>query len=74
MPFDFQKMMTLGNKPQSEANAGADALMQSLGMSQQPQTNINGSTGIANPTAGDSSKQDAEDMKDIMTIFGGGVA
>ena len=39
MAFGFKKVMSLGNKPQPEANAGADALMQSMG--------INGSTGIA---------------------------
>ena len=65
MAFGFKKVMSLGNKPQPEANAGADALMQSMG--------INGSTGIAGAVMNNTDKQDLSDVEDIASIFGLGV-
>ena len=66
MAFDFNKVVKLGNKPQPEANAGADALMQSMGVS--------GDTGIPNVAMNNTDKQDLSDVEDIMTMFGGGGA
>ena len=65
MAFDFGKLINTGKNPQPEANAGADALMQSMG--------VTGSTGIAGAAMNNTDKQDMADVEDIASIFGLGV-
>ena len=66
MAFDFKKVMSLGNKPQPEANAGADALMQSMGAGA-------GTAGAMGGLMNNTDKQDLSDVEDIASIFGLGV-
>ena len=66
MAFDFGKLINAGKNPQPEANAGADALMQSMGASK-------GAMGTANSLMNNTDKQDLSDVEDIASIFGLGV-
>ena len=65
MAFDFGKLINAGKNPQPEANAGADALMQSMGASK-------GAMGTADSLMNNTDKQDMNDVKNVMSIFGGG--
>ena len=63
MAFDFTQFMK--TKTPEQQNAGADALMQSMGAS--PQT-----SGVMGGLMNNTDKQDLSDAEDIMSIFGGG--
>lgn len=65
MAFDFKKVMSLGNKPQPEANAGADALMQSMGAGA-------GTAGAMGGLMNNTDKQDLSDINNIISMAGGG--
>ena len=60
MAFNFGSLINAGKNPQKEANAGADALMQSMGAGKE-------FTGTADALMNSTDKQD---MNDVSNIFG----